>query len=88
MASRSTAPRIKNRAPAPVQISAEQILREAHERQEEPIAKTKTRIEDFEELSEYRGRKRKEFEETIRRNRNNVSCPGRRVSPKVWRLTP
>lgn len=72
-AARSTAPRIKNRAPAPIQISAEQILREAHERQEQPLSRAKTRIEDYEELDEYRGRKRKDFEEQIRRTRTNVS---------------
>lgn len=73
MASRSTAPRIKNRAPAAIQISAEQILREAHDRQEQPLRQTKTRIEDHEELEEYRARKRKEYEEVIRRTRANVS---------------
>ncbi|PWN23017.1 TPR-like protein [Microstroma glucosiphilum] len=74
MASRSTAPRIKNRAPAPIQISAEQILREAHERQEQPLSQTRTRIEDYEELSEVQGRKRKEFEDVIRRTRSNISA--------------
>lgn len=74
MASRSTAPRIKNRAPAPIQISAEQILREAHERQEQPLPQTRTRIEDYEELSEVQGRKRKEFEDVIRRTRSNISA--------------
>ncbi|GAA98350.1 uncharacterized protein L969DRAFT_616538 [Mixia osmundae IAM 14324] len=64
--------RVKNRAPAPIQISAEQLLREANERQEPGAIAPKQRIEDFEELSEYRGRKRKEFEETIRRTRSNV----------------
>lgn len=73
MAARSNAPRIKNRAPAPIQISAEQILREAHERQEQPVSQTKTRIEDYEELDEYRGRKRKDFEEQIRRTRANIT---------------
>ncbi|PWN30316.1 Pre-mRNA-splicing factor CLF1 [Jaminaea rosea] len=71
--SRSSAPRIKNRAPAPIQISAEQILREAHERQEQPLPQTKTRVEDYEELEEYRGRKRKDFEEQIRRTRGNIT---------------
>jgi len=30
-------------------------------------------VEDFEELHEYRGRKRREFEERIRRTRGNVN---------------
>jgi crooked neck len=67
------APRIKNRAPAPIQISAEQILREAQERQEQPIVRqTKQRVEDLEELQEYRARKRTEFETRIRRVRQNI----------------
>ncbi|KAF7763681.1 hypothetical protein Agabi119p4_8218 [Agaricus bisporus var. burnettii] len=66
------APRVKNRAPAAVQITAEQILREAQERQEPTFRAPKQRVEDFEELSEYQGRKRKEFEERIRRTRGNI----------------
>ncbi|ETW77153.1 hypothetical protein HETIRDRAFT_388667 [Heterobasidion irregulare TC 32-1] len=66
------APRIKNRAAAAVQITAEQILREAQERQETQFRAPKQRVEDFEELHEYRGRKRKEFEERIRRTRGSV----------------
>ncbi|TDL16882.1 pre-mRNA-splicing factor CLF1 [Rickenella mellea] len=65
------APR-KNRAPAAVQITAEQLLREAQERQETAFRAPKQRVEDFEELHEYRGRKRKEFEERIRRTRGNL----------------
>ncbi|CEH17791.1 pre-mrna-splicing factor clf1 [Ceraceosorus bombacis] len=38
------APRIKNRAPAPVQISAEQLLREAQERQEAPLKRATQRF--------------------------------------------
>ncbi|KAK7020492.1 Pre-mRNA splicing factor [Favolaschia claudopus] len=66
------APRIKNRAPAAVQITAEQLLREAQERQETAFRAPKQRVEDFEELHEYRGRKRKEFEERIRRTRGSI----------------
>ncbi|KAF8652333.1 hypothetical protein AX16_004439 [Volvariella volvacea WC 439] len=66
------APRIKNRAPAAVQITAEQLLREAQERQESAFRAPKQRVEDYEELSEYQGRKRKEFEERIRRTRGNI----------------
>ncbi|KAF8922103.1 hypothetical protein CPB85DRAFT_1371901 [Mucidula mucida] len=66
------APRIKNRAPAAIQITAEQLLREAQERQETAFRAPKQRVEDFEELNEYRGRKRKEFEERIRRTRGSI----------------
>ncbi|KAF8623371.1 hypothetical protein AX17_007448 [Amanita inopinata Kibby_2008] len=66
------APRIKNRAPAPVQITAEQLLREAQERQESAFRAPRQRVEDFEELDEYRGRKRKEFEDRIRRTRGSI----------------
>ncbi|KAJ6597040.1 pre-mRNA-splicing factor CLF1 [Mycena vulgaris] len=66
------APRIKNRAPAAIQITAEQLLREAQERQDTAFRAPKQRVEDFEELHEYRGRKRKEFEERIRRTRGSI----------------
>ncbi|KAF5368924.1 hypothetical protein D9758_002968 [Tetrapyrgos nigripes] len=66
------APRVKNRAPAAIQITAEQLLREAQERQESAFRAPKQRVEDFEELHEYRGRKRKEFEERIRRTRGSI----------------
>ncbi|EGG07224.1 uncharacterized protein MELLADRAFT_43256 [Melampsora larici-populina 98AG31] len=66
------APKVKNRAPAPVQITAEQLLREAQERQETGVAAPRQKVEDFEELHEYRGRKRKEFEEVIRRTRQDL----------------
>ncbi|CCO36421.1 Pre-mRNA-splicing factor CLF1 [Rhizoctonia solani AG-1 IB] len=70
--SENRAPRVKNRAPAAVQITAEQLLREAQERQEAAFKAPRQRVEDFEELHEYRGRKRKEFEERIRRTRGSV----------------
>ncbi|KAL5514901.1 CLF1 [Sanghuangporus baumii] len=66
------APRVKNRAPAAIQITAEQLLREAQERQETAFHAPKQRIEDFEELHEYRGRKRKEFEDRIQRTKGNL----------------
>lgn len=62
-------PRVKNKAAAPVQISAEQLLREAVDRQETAIQKPTQRFADLEELKEYQGRKRREFEDYIRRNR-------------------
>ncbi|CAG8559884.1 9157_t:CDS:10 [Diversispora eburnea] len=65
-------PKIKNKNPAPIQITAEQILREAKERQETAKKAPRQKISDLEELSEYRLRKRKEFEDSIRRNRLNI----------------
>lgn len=59
----------------PTQITAEQLLREAADFQEKVTPKPKQRIEDFEELHEYRARKRQEFEEIIRRTRSNVRPP-------------
>jgi crooked neck len=87
---RDRAPRVKNRAPAAVQVSkpccvqffrahladiqitAEQILREAHDRQEIAVEAPKQRIQDLEELQEYQGRKRTEFEGRIRYNRDAI----------------
>ncbi|EJU01644.1 TPR-like protein [Dacryopinax primogenitus] len=71
-AQESRAPRVKNRAPAAIQITAEQLLREAQERQETAFRAPKQRVEDYEELHEYQGRKRKEFEDRIRRNRSSM----------------
>ncbi|KAF7150540.1 hypothetical protein RHSIM_Rhsim02G0241000 [Rhododendron simsii] len=65
--------RVKNKTPAPVQITAEQILREARERQEAEIRPPKQKITDVTELNDYRLRKRKEFEDLIRRVRWNIS---------------
>ncbi|KAJ0042507.1 hypothetical protein Pint_17915 [Pistacia integerrima] len=65
--------RVKNKTPAPIQITAEQILREARERQEAEIRPPKQKITDSTELADYRLRKRKEFEDLIRRVRWNIS---------------
>ncbi|EON96850.1 putative pre-mrna-splicing factor clf1 protein [Phaeoacremonium minimum UCRPA7] len=62
-------PRVKNKAAAPVQISAEQLLREAVDRQEGALQAPTQRFADLEELHEFQGRKRKEFEDYVRRNR-------------------
>jgi len=65
--------RVKNKTPASVQITAEQILLEARERQESEIRPPKQKITDSTELGEYRLQKRKEFEDLIRRMRGDVS---------------
>ncbi|KAF2771706.1 TPR-like protein [Teratosphaeria nubilosa] len=64
-------PRVKNKAAAPVQISAEQLLREAVDRQEPALATPTQRFADLEELHEFQSRKRREFEDYVRRNRVN-----------------
>lgn len=62
-------PRVKNKSAAPIQVTAEQLLREAVDRQEEKVQAPTQRFADLEELHEYQGRKRKEFEDYVRRNR-------------------
>eukprot|EP00879_Flechtneria_rotunda_P012878 GHRR01013449.1.p1 GENE.GHRR01013449.1~~GHRR01013449.1.p1 ORF type:complete len:310 (+),score=85.29 GHRR01013449.1:659-1588(+) len=60
--------KVKNKQPAHRQITAEQILREAKEIQlEDDFKAPKTIITDPEELAEYRLKKRKEFEDNVRR---------------------
>ena len=53
----------RNKAPAAIQITAEQILREAKERIVPTKAPTKQMITDKEELLEYQQIKRKGFED-------------------------
>jgi crooked neck len=67
------APRVKNKAPAPIQISAEQLLREAVDRQEPALVAPTQRFADLEELHEFQGRKRREFEAYCQRNRINMN---------------
>ncbi|CAH1790968.1 unnamed protein product [Owenia fusiformis] len=63
--------KVKNKMPAPVQITAEQLLREAKERQLEMVPPPpKQKISDEEELQAYKLRKRKGFEDNIRKNRS------------------
>ncbi|KAI5817689.1 hypothetical protein BZA77DRAFT_278656 [Pyronema omphalodes] len=66
-------PRVKNKSASAQQISAEQILREAFERQEPGLQAPTQRFADLEELHEFQGRKRKEFEDYVRRNRINMN---------------
>lgn len=63
--------KVKNKMPAPVQITAEQLLREAKERELELVPPPpKQKISDPDELAAYRMRHRKQFEDNIRKNRN------------------
>ncbi|KAK9466330.1 hypothetical protein V1512DRAFT_247984 [Lipomyces arxii] len=66
-------PRVKNKAAASLQITAEQILREAYESREPGLTAPKQRLADLEELHEFQGRKRKEYEDALRRNRLNIN---------------
>ena len=62
---------VKNKQPAPMQVTAEQILREARERQEdENYTAPAQKITDPEELAVYRLKERKHFEDRLRMSRN------------------
>ena len=64
---------VKNKQPASMQITAEQILREARERQEdEPYVAPAQKISDPEELAVYRLKERKNFEDRLRMSRNAI----------------
>jgi len=66
--------KVKNKAPADLQITAEQLLREAKERELEIVpAPPKQKIQDQEELADYQMRKRKAFEDALRKNRSVMS---------------
>lgn len=54
---------------APLQITAEQILTEAYENKERPLAVAKHDIADIQELRHYQAKKRTEYENALRRNR-------------------
>ena len=62
---------VKNKSAAPIQITAEQILREANDRREMPRP-PKRLITDDDELYEVRLIQRKAFEDSIRRNRTHI----------------
>ncbi|KAN0006756.1 hypothetical protein ACTFIU_004947 [Dictyostelium citrinum] len=66
--------KVKNKSAAPVQITAEQILRVAHENQQTlPKAPPKQVITDQEELEDYRLRKRQQYESLVGRNQKTPS---------------
>lgn len=75
--------KVKNKATAELQISAEQILLEAFERKETPLKAPLQKFTDLEELHEYQGRKRREYEDALRRNRQNT---GQWMRYAVWEL--
>lgn len=65
---------VRNKTAAPQQITAEQLLREAVDRQEAEAVPPRQRLVDEDELQMYRVRKRKEFEDIIRRQRQNIGA--------------
>ncbi|KAF5270443.1 hypothetical protein FQR65_LT05632 [Abscondita terminalis] len=66
--------KVKNKAAAEIQITAEQLLREAKERDLEILPPPpKQKISDPAELADYQMRKRKTFEDNIRKNRTVMS---------------
>eukprot|EP00928_Gymnodinium_smaydae_P011410 TRINITY_DN14213_c0_g1_i2.p1 TRINITY_DN14213_c0_g1~~TRINITY_DN14213_c0_g1_i2.p1 ORF type:complete len:674 (+),score=201.35 TRINITY_DN14213_c0_g1_i2:120-2141(+) len=65
---------VRNKTANPQQITAEQLLREAVDRQEQEAIAPRQRIVDEDELQIYRVRKRKEFEDVIRRQRQNIGA--------------
>jgi len=65
---------VRNKTANPQQITAEQLLREAVDRQEDEAKPPRQRIADEDELQMYRVRKRKEFEDIIRRQRQNIGA--------------
>lgn len=70
--SRNAVGQVKNRAPAPIQISAEQIIREAADRQEAHVLDPVTKIHDAEEYQSYLASRRKHFEDNIRYRREQI----------------
>ncbi|PSN43330.1 Protein crooked neck, partial [Blattella germanica] len=65
---------VKNKAPAEIQITAEQLLREAKERDLEILPPPpKQKISDPDELADYQHRKRRAFEDSLRKNRTVIS---------------
>ena len=66
------AAQVKNKSAAKIQITAEQILREATERQDKVKAPPAQKFADKEELDDYRLMKRKGYEEFLRSNRTHI----------------
>lgn len=69
----SKVPQVKNRSAADIQITAEQLLRIAHNQGIERVEKAPTQfITDREELLQYQQTKRKDFEDQLRRSRQHI----------------
>jgi crooked neck len=68
----SRAGQVKNRAPAPIQISAEQIVREAADRQDDHVVEPTVKIHDAEEYQSHLRDRRKLYEDNIRYRREDI----------------
>src|SRR5687767_7224230 len=64
----------KNNAAAQMQITAEQIIKEAQAHRTDDIKIPLKIINDEDELNDYKLRKRKEFEDQIKRQRYHIGC--------------
>ncbi|KAJ8673322.1 hypothetical protein QAD02_004584 [Eretmocerus hayati] len=65
--------KVKNKAPSDVQITAEQLLQDAHQHSSRMVPQHfKQKISDPYELADYQHRERKKFEDSIRRNRLSI----------------
>ncbi|GMH84236.1 hypothetical protein TrST_g691 [Triparma strigata] len=72
---KSNSGKVKNRAPAQMQITAEQLLREASERQDltaNNMAVVTNKVNDAEEYQSQLRMRRKTFEDEIRRQREHI----------------
>lgn len=68
-------PKIKNYNPAPLQITAEQLMREVPAyRTDEYKPPSSVHIMDKDELDDYKFIKRKEFEEKLRMQRHHMGA--------------
>eukprot|EP01053_Blabericola_migrator_P001680 Blabericola_migrator_1__1679@NODE_1450_length_4520_cov_82_298226_g959_i0_p2_GENE_NODE_1450_length_4520_cov_82_298226_g959_i0NODE_1450_length_4520_cov_82_298226_g959_i0_p2_ORF_typecomplete_len663_score135_96Suf/PF05843_14/7_3e17Suf/PF05843_14/1_6e06Suf/PF05843_14/5_1e07Suf/PF05843_14/8_3e06Suf/PF05843_14/3_6e13Suf/PF05843_14/9_5e06Suf/PF05843_14/1_6e06TPR_15/PF13429_6/1_3e08TPR_15/PF13429_6/30TPR_15/PF13429_6/0_00052TPR_15/PF13429_6/0_014TPR_15/PF13429_6/2_5e11TPR_15/PF13429_6/41HAT/PF02184_16/8_ len=61
---------VKEKSAAPIQITAEQLLRESAALQRDEARPPARRLVDDDELNEYRVRKRKQYEDQLRRKRH------------------
>lgn len=66
--------KIKNYGAATMQITSEQLIKESQAHRTDDIKIPIQRINDEDELNEYKLRKRKEFEDQIKRQRYHIGC--------------
>jgi crooked neck len=66
--------KIKNNAAAALQITSEQLVKESHAHRIDEIKIPNQKINDEDELNDYKLKKRKEFEDQIRRQRYHIGC--------------
>lgn len=67
-------PRVRNKAPSEIQITSEQLIREALANQIDDIKPPRVQINDDEELEDYMHRKRAEYENTVRKQRFHINA--------------